>query len=293
MPLLVPSTPLVARAARAVRDRLRPAAPTFGPLTLPWTNLTPLLHRIGRGEGLLLAVNLSLVLVAQVSPRETLVLSTVSVAALAILYFVNDVWDCRRDLIDAGKDATFVRFCVTHRTRLQVLAVAEMVALVVFALVAAGPWCAGALVANLLVNVGYSTWFKGRPALDVAWVVLWGGSYVALSGPATPLAVIVLAGAMTGVCHVFQMRRDRAVDARNGVRTSAVAKPWLPAIELALCCFAMALVLYRMLGLVAAATAAVPFVTFHMMRSNQNAWLLAKASFAVVWLLVLGAIHGT
>ena len=84
----------------------------FGLLALARAHVAPLVNRLWRGEGALLAVNVSIALAARPDPRTLLASVAVSTAVLVLLYMLNDVYDCHQDLHDAGKDQVFVRFCI-------------------------------------------------------------------------------------------------------------------------------------------------------------------------------------
>ncbi len=268
-----------------------PSASRLGLADVAWANLAPLLNRLRHGEGALLAVNLSIALSARPDARRLLAHVLVSTVVLALLYLLNDVQDCRHDLSDAGKDRAFASFCVRHREALARLLVLEQAGAIVLALALLGGRSAVAVAAVFLVNLAYSAVFKGRPAVDVLWVALWGACYAMVPGVELPARVLALVGVMTSICHVFQITRDRPVDDANRVRTSAVAIPWLPTMQLAVGCLAMGLILAPILGPAAAATAAVPLVLRFAVRSNQAAWLLSKTYYGAIWLLVLRAIH--
>jgi hypothetical protein len=286
-----------ASASKPDPERILAAVPAGdaapGVAWLAWAHVAPLVNRLRRGEGVLLAVNLSIVLSARPDAATLFAQALVSTAVLALLYFLNDVYDCRQDLSDAGKDQALVGFCVQHRPLLLRLLAFEHVGITVLSLALLGPRSATAVAAVLLVNVAYSSLLKGKAAIDVPWVALWGACYAAVPGVAVPPAVLGLVGVMTSICHVFQITRDRPFDILNRIRTSAVAIEWLPPVQLALGCLAMGILLGHILGPAAAASAAVPLVLRLTLRSNQAAWLLSKAYYGVVWLLVLGAINGS
>jgi hypothetical protein len=245
----------------------------FSVVTLAWANATPFLHRLSRGEGLLLAVNASIILSARPDLPTFLAQILVSALVLTLLYFFNDVHT----------------FCVQHRARLYRLLALEHALVLLVALTLLGQRSALAVAAVFAVNVAYSTVFKRLPVIDVPFVFLWGATYAMVPGTTTPLAVVALVGVMTSICHVFQISRDRKVDAVNGVRTSAGGSSWLPVLQMAASGVAMAALLYAQLGAVAAATAAIPLV-LRWTLPNQAAWLLSKAYYAVIWLVVLGAL---
>ena len=236
-------------------------------------------------------VALSIALFARPDAMTFLAQAFVATAVLTLLYFLNDVYDCRNDLNDEGKDQSFVRFCVLHRARLFQIMAVEKAVTIALALVLLGPRSAIAVVAVFVVNFVYSTVFKGRAFLDVPWACLWGALYVLVTGVVVPFTVLALVGIMTSICHVFQIRRDRHVDEVNRVNTSAVAAPWLATTQMAIACIAMGLILGYHLGPFGAASAATPLV-LHLTMKNWLAWMLSKAYYAVVWLLVLGAVYG-
>jgi 4-hydroxybenzoate polyprenyltransferase len=287
---------MIASTTRADRPHILGAAQTadvpFGLATLAWANLAPLVNRFQRGEGLLLAVSLSIALSARPDALTFLAQALVTTAVIALLYCLNDVHDCRQDLSDPGKDQLLVGFYVQRRTSLLWLLALEHAGAVVLALALLGPRSAVAVTVVLLVNVAYSAVLKGRPVIDVLWVAVWGAACAAVPGVKVPVSLLALVGIMTSICHVYQITRDRPIDDVNRVRTSAVAARWLPAVQLTIACAAMAFVLADLLGPVAAVSAAIPLLLRLTLRSNQAAWLLSKAYYGAVWLLALGALRG-
>ena len=276
----------------AVLGAARAPDTVFGLLPLARAHVAPLVNRLWRGEGALLAVNISIALAGRPDPRTLAASVAVSTAVLALLYMLNDVFDCHQDLHDAGKDQVFVRFCIRHRGLLLRLLAVEHVATVGLALVLLGPRSAAAVAAVFLVNLAYSATLKGRAAVDVPWVALWGACYAMVPGVPLPLTVVALVGVMTSICHIFQITRDQPFDIVNRIRTSAVAVPWLPIAQLAASCLLMGLLLYALLGPAAALSAAVPILLRLTLRSNQAAWMLSKAYYGLIWLAVLGAVVG-
>jgi len=277
---------------RIVLESIRPSDLRLGIPTLLWASVTPLVHRLGRGEGLLLAVNLSIALVARPDLPAFLSQVLISTLVLGLLYLLNDVIDSPTDVNDPGKDRAFVGFCVTHRAQLfRFLAVGHVVvSLLAFALL--GPRSAAAVAAVFVVNLGYSTVFKGVRGIDVPYVALWGSLYAMVPGADVSLELVGLVGVMTSICHIFQITRDRDVDVKNGIRTSAVARHWLAATQLVAACVVMALLLYRLLGPAAAASALLPLALRYALPSNQTAWMLSKTYYGAIWVVVLVAHHG-
>jgi len=276
----------------AVLEAVSSPDTVLGWLPLARAHVAPLLNRVWRGEGALLAVNVSIALVARPDPRTLVASVAVSTVVLALLYMLNDVYDCHQDLHDAGKDQLFVRFCIRHQGLLFRLLAVEQAATVGLAFVLLGARSAAAVAAVFLVNLAYSARLKGRAAVDVPWVALWGACYAMVPGVPLPPAVVALVGVMTSICHVFQITRDLPFDIVNHIRTSAVALPWLPIAQLAAGCLVMGGLLGDLLGPAVALSAAVPIVLRLTLRSNQVAWMLSKVYYGLVWLAVLGAVRG-
>ena len=140
---------------------------------LSWAMLASTLHRISRGEGALLAVNLSLIVHQSASLWRGVAQTLVSVFAIGAMYAFNDLYDAPGDWNNPKKDRAVIKIYVEHR-RASVLAtfVLKLVTLLI-AFVALGPIAAGAVLGVMIVNVAYSVAFKGVPVADVVWVWLW------------------------------------------------------------------------------------------------------------------------
>ncbi len=265
----------------------------FNAATLAWASLLPLLHRLRRGEGLLLLINVSLAAVAESEPRGLASQVLISTAVLALLYFLNDVHDCIGDRNDPAKDPSFVDFCIRNRPLLLRALALQKAGVLLLAFALLGPRSAAAVAAIFALNLGYSLAFKRMAGLDVPFVALWGAVYALVPGVDVPPRVIALVGVMTAICHVFQITRDRDVDLSNRVRTSAGVSPWLPEAELGFLCAALGFLLLPFVGPLGAASASTPFLFRRAVRSNAIAWLLSKAYFGMTWIVVLSRLHAS
>src|SRR3989442_15909313 len=78
----------------------------------------PMLRRFRRAEGVLLAVNASIILTRQAAPTRMAMQLLVSAAVLVLLYAYNDVFDCESDLENPKKDPDLVRLLIAHRGRI-------------------------------------------------------------------------------------------------------------------------------------------------------------------------------
>jgi 4-hydroxybenzoate polyprenyltransferase len=269
------------RAAR--RDDVYPPLPVAGPArvaplvadtvrALSRAGAASTLHRLRRGEGALLAVNLSLVARQATTVADAIAPALVSLLTIAAMYAFNDLYDAPTDRNNPKKDRAVVLVA-------SVLTVALALALV-------GDGAAIAVAGVMFVNLVYSTALKGVPVVDVVWCGLWGGLYAAVVGAPTPLLVVV--GLMTAVCHLFQALDDRLADAEVGIETTAVRSPVLARNVLIALSLLLSLALWPVLG-VAAVTAFTPLAIFFTVGKASSGWLLTKLYFGILWLSLVGA----
>jgi 4-hydroxybenzoate polyprenyltransferase len=253
---------------------------------LSWAVVASTLHRVRRGEGALLAVNLSLIAFHNSSLARGLAQAIVSVLAIGVMYALNDLLDAPADWKNPKKDRTVIAAYVEHR-RAGFLAIGVLKLLTLaIAFATLGPAATAAVAGVMSVNLVYSVVLKGVPVLDVAWVWLWGVLYAAIVETSTPLLVVV--GLMTAVCHLFQTLDDRLPDAANGIRTTAVRSPLLARNVLVVLSLLLFVSLYAPFGGALALTTFTPLALFYAAGNPGTGWLLTKAYFGVVWLFLLG-----
>jgi 4-hydroxybenzoate polyprenyltransferase len=268
-------------------------APRSHPLgALVWAVLTSTGHRIRRGEGALLAINLSLILLSLIvhaAPdlARGVMQAAVSTLAILVMYAFNDLYDAPVDWNNPKKDRRLIATWIAHRRAGVMMTSVLMVVTLALAFAVLGARPAAAVAAVMVVNVVYSTRLKGVPVADVLAVWVWGALYAAIVGASVALAFLV--GLMTGICHLFQALDDRAPDAANGIETTAVRSAVLARDVLIGLSLVLGATLYGPLGIVGAASAFVPLAIFFMVADAGAGWLLTKGYFAVVWLAVLGA----
>lgn len=266
----------------------RSAPLTLDTRTVVHAVVLPTLRRLQRAEGVLLAINASIILTHPSSPLRMLLQLAVSAGVLAMLYAYNDVYDCEADLENPKKDRELVQLLILHRARIVRLLIGLSIAIVAFALVALGTLSAAASAAALGINVVYSHFFKHMVVIDVVWVGLCGATYILTPGIPLDVAIVLLVGLMTAVSHVFQTLGDRTVDEGNAVKTTAVVSPALATALLVAFCAVTAWVVARWFGPIAASTAFAPLLAHLVLRDAERAWLVAKAYFAILWLALLG-----
>lgn len=260
-----PAAPIAVRLARAVAASL--------------------LHRIARGEGALLAIDLSILAVAARPTGATLALAAVCVLALTAMYAVNDLCDAREDRLNPKKDQEVVATWLEHRAAATMTCIALHVATLLLALTvdARAALAAGSV---MLANLVYSMRFKGVPVVDVAWCGLWGTLYAAIV--TSDVQLLVTVGAMTAICHLYQTLDDVGSDAASGITTTAVRSRALSIAVLAAACGMLVLVLRAPLGLGWSLAIATPPLAFLLLGVRPlTGWLLTKGLFAAVWLVLL------
>ncbi len=248
-------------------------------------SVTPLAVRFRLGEGLLLALNLSVLCVRRPGAGRALAEGFVSLAALALCYAVNDLHDAASDGHNPKKRPAIVRFFLAHRRTLLRALAAEQSLLALGAARVLGPGTGAAVLLLFVLNAAYSAVLKRVPVADVVTIGVGGAVYARLVE--APWQGAVLVGLMTGTSHVFQMLVDRRADARVPSTTTAVwSYPATLGVLLGLCAL-LTVALAPALGAAVAATALVPFVLACALEEDARAWLLAKTYFGVVWLALL------
>jgi 4-hydroxybenzoate polyprenyltransferase len=253
---------------------------------LAWAGTASTLHRVWRGEGALLAINLSLIAWRGLDRPQALAEALVSLLVIGLMYAVNDLWDAPTDANNPKKDRAVIAAYLAHR-RAAIVGIVVLKALTLgFAAVALGAGATAAVAATMLVNVVYSGALKGVPVVDVAWCGVWGASYAAITG--APLALLVVVGLMTAICHLYQALDDRAADAANAITTTAVRSPALSRHVLVALSMLTCAALWAPLGPAGALTAFVPLAVYALVPSARIGWLLTKVYFGAVWLWLLG-----
>jgi 4-hydroxybenzoate polyprenyltransferase len=249
----------------------------------------PLWRRLETGEGALAAVNVAVLVSGQASVGESLRGAALAAGVLAHLYCFNDWIDAPADLSNPRKDSVLARTMIHDRRTIGVALAASLLPLLVLAAVDGGRRLAWAL-AVVTVNAAYSLRLKKIPLVDVAWVGVWGYSFVAMAGARAEFCGLI--GIMTGICHVFQTLIDRRSDESNGLRTTAVDSPAMAQALLWLLCILLAGALHQFLGSAWAVTAIAPAVFGRFLKDRWLAWMASKTYFAAALLAVIKAPHG-
>jgi 4-hydroxybenzoate polyprenyltransferase len=254
---------------------------------LLWAGAASTLHRLRLGEGALLAINLSLIVVHGASLPRMLAPALVSVLVLGLMYAFNDFYDAPSDAHNPKKDRVLIATYLAHRRESGGVIIALTLLAPALAWALVGLPAAGAVAGVLLVNVVYSTRLKGVPVIDVGWCGLWGALYAAIVG--APLSVLLVVGLMTAVCHLYQTLDDRVADAASGITTTAVRSVVLSRGVLVTLAVLLGLALRAPLGPVWSLSALTPLALMVVAGTPRTGWLLTKAYFGVLWLFLLGS----
>jgi 4-hydroxybenzoate polyprenyltransferase len=246
------------------------------------------LNRIYRGEGGLLAINLSWIAWETGGTAAGIVPAIVSILAMVAMYALNDLYDAPMDARNPKKDPALVGSYLQHQRAATMALLGMKLGTLALAWLALGPRAALAVGGVMVVNLVYSVVLKGVPVIDVIWCGLWGAAYAAIV-TAAPLP-LALVGVMTGVCHLYQALDDRVADAANAITTTAVRSMSLSRIVLVALSIALGAVLLPLLGPIWAASAAVPLAIYAATPTAHTGWLLTKVYFGIVWLSVLGSL---
>jgi len=253
---------------------------------LAWAVLASTVHRLRRGEGALLAVNLSLIVHRGGSLSRAVAQAVVSGLAILVMYAFNDLYDAPTDWNNPKKDRALIAAYLEHRRQGVVAAALLKLLTLGVAYATLGAAATVAVGGVMIVNVVYSMVLKGVPVVDLAWVWLWGTLYAAIVGASTSLLVLV--GLMTAICHLFQALGDRGPDAANGIRTTAVRSAVLSRNVLVVLSLLLFANLQPLIGAALALTAFTPLAIFLLLDDADTGWLLTKAYFGVLWLCLLG-----
>lgn len=283
-PYLAPRLAPIAALVSEATERL-PAIPVGGVRALAWGVLASTVHRVRRGEGVLLAVNVSLIALAHTTVARALVQACVSTLAILVMYAFNDLYDAPVDSRNPKKDRRLIATWLAHRKVGVVVAVVLKVVTLAMAMAWLGTSAAAAALAVMIVNVVYSTMLKGVPVADIVAVGVWGTLYAAIVGG--PPALLVVVGLMTAICHLFQVLDDREPDAANGIVTTAVRSRRLSRDVLIALSLLLAGIVLPYLGVLGAVTTFVPLLIFFTVDDAGIGWLLTKAYFAGMWLSLL------
>ncbi|MEM9452833.1 MAG: UbiA family prenyltransferase [Myxococcota bacterium] len=181
-------------------------------------------YRLRRLEMANLAAAVAIMLALRLPTGELIVRACFGLLLNLLVYLNNDWFDLDDDLEASTRDRDKTRFLATHRDAALRAQLGLAATLTGFALV----W-GGGLWWPLLVGGGvcwlYSARLKRHPYVDVLAMMLWGLAMPAVAvPPGYPTGWLLLGqlALFSGVFETIQVLRDRCIDARRGVHTTAV-----------------------------------------------------------------------
>lgn len=181
-------------------------------------------YRLRRLEMANLAAAVAIMLALRLGAGELVVRTAFGVLLNLLVYLNNDWHDLEDDLVASTRDRGKTEFLAAHRGAAVRAQLGLLGLLGGFAVV----WGGGLgwpLVLGAGICAAYSAWLKRRPFVDVAAMMAWGVAMPAVAVPPGSDAGWWLLGQLalfSGVFETIQVLRDRDVDAKRGIRTTAV-----------------------------------------------------------------------
>lgn len=181
-------------------------------------------YRLRRLEMANLAAAIAIMLALRLPASELVVRTAFGVLLNLLVYLNNDWFDLDDDLATTARDHDKTEYLAAHRSA-AVRAQLGLLGLLSGIALAWGGGLVWALAAGAGVCVLYSAVLKRRPFVDIVAMMLWGMAMPAVGVPpghpdAWPL--LVQLGLFSGVFETIQVLRDREVDARRRISTTAV-----------------------------------------------------------------------
>lgn len=181
-------------------------------------------YRLRRLEMANLVAAVAIMLALRLSWPELVMRTGFGVLLNLLVYLNNDWFDLDDDLVAGTRDRGKTEFLAAHRPAALRAQWGLTGLLGGFALV----W-GGGLWVPLVVGAGvcgiYSATLKRRPFVDVAAMMVWGMAMPAVAVPPGADVGWWLLGQLalfSGVFETIQVLRDREIDARRGIQTTAV-----------------------------------------------------------------------
>lgn len=245
--------------------------------------------RVVRGEGALIAINMTLVVFAQPPAWIATIQILVSTLLMAALYSINDWRDAEHDRSNPKKNQQLVEDLIELRRPFFAWLCVLQLGIVAIAFALLGSPAALAVAAMIAINFCYSWWLKGVPFVDLVIVCVWGATYTAIVTTSWPLCLAV--GLMTGIMHFFQIQEDRDVDAANQIMTTVVGSGRAANGAIAILCAGLYFSLLDPLGPVWAASAFIPLMLQRVCTDTATAWMASRIYCGVAVLAVLGLMN--
>lgn len=253
----------------------------------------PFYLRIRLGEGGITLFNVTHTWFATHNFVQTIIVLIISILVLCALYSFNDYWDRKADMLNPKKDQKFVLLINQNSNVFLFINFILKTVLLIAVYLTWGYWQLIFLFLLFVVNIIYSVKVKSIPIADIAIVCVWGAA-ITLFVPTIDIELSIIAGIMTGIAHIYQMRSDKDIDAQNNVTTSISRFPkWAFFQQLVLCLVLGVIFFFFNQSLFMIASALTPFLLYVFIHRNEQAWFYSRAYFAVAWIILLFNKYGS
>jgi 4-hydroxybenzoate polyprenyltransferase len=246
-------------------------------------------YRLRKLEMANLAAAVSIALMLHLPWHEVAYRAVFAFLLNALVYLNNDYIDVKIDLSSPDKDKTNARFLWSN-LRAALWAQLLLAGLLAVAALALDPGLLIALLAGGGICWWYSAQLKRVPYADVLAMMIWGIAMPLLGSPIDHALGWVLAlqlGLFSGVFESIQVIRDADADARQGVRTTAVALGKGGALTVARALMLasslyLLLVIHPVAAVISAGALLVPFRVDRVVQY----WTRVKLVYGTTWLFI-------
>jgi 4-hydroxybenzoate polyprenyltransferase len=244
--------------------------------------IRPLWQRTRLGEGGLIGMATWVAAWQSRDVATTLAVFGLTAILLTALYLFNDVSDRTIDAYNPKKVPQHRQPLLERPGLFRNIALGVHGVTCVAAWALLGAWAAICTMSLLVLNPFYSWIGKRVPGLDVLLVGAMGGAVVGLATRSPKL--LLLAAAMTGVSHAFQLQVDVDADRAAGVCNSATTSARVRTVVWIAVVLWVAVAIYVQLGLPWALSAVIPCLLLTRGNRPGTDWNWARVYFAVVWI---------
>ena len=252
----------------------------------------PYFYRVKLGEGGIVFFNLLFAAYTYRDVKCVILQTIVSFIVMCALYGFNDYHDREKDRDNPKKDNNFTLEIIRHEKLFLLLNFCLTIGTIVFVFFFLSHFKAVIILFLYIINYLYSVKVKGIPILDLIIVVIWGSLFIAISGK-FQLSLILIAGVMTGIAHLFQMITDKEVDKHNNITTSIVQMPKGEIVLLTSICLILGILLYSTIGIYWAVSCILPVIVYIISSNVTFSWYLARVYFLICWIALLNLFYGT
>jgi 4-hydroxybenzoate polyprenyltransferase len=244
-----------------------------------------LIIRVRNGEGGLLALTGAFIYLF-LPPSEVHLRIVLTAILLGLIYGLNDIHDAPLDIRDKSRINSWSTTLASHQSSGYAMHVLQVSIFTIYC-IQSGVCNLYYLISTFALSFLYSFRTKAVPILDFFSVFFLSCFFILSFGDQIPKYIVLNAGIMIILNHVFQMHRDLTCDANNKINTSAVSAHQIPRFFFFLSASAVVIIFVlagdRMAGLI---SVLVMFVG-HDSGFSTKGWLFLKVIQGFSWLAVI------